>query len=73
VAQIKLNELTTVPLVEQYSLVGKNLVEAWYKLCVEYNEVKEGALNLARMKAKLASDFVAQQKEILGADYPKQP
>jgi ABC-type glycerol-3-phosphate transport system substrate-binding protein len=73
VQQIKLNELTTVPLVEQYSLVGKNLVEAWYKLCVEYNEGKEGALSLAKMKAKLASDFVAQQKEILGADYPKQP
>ncbi len=71
VDQIKLNELTTVPLVEQYSLVGKNIVEAWYKLCVEYDEAKQGAMSLERMQKKLASDFVEQQKEILGVDYPQ--
>lgn len=72
VEQIKVNELTTVPLVEQYSLVGKNYVEAWYKLCVEYDEAKQGALTPALIRKKLASDFVEQQKEILGAEYPQQ-
>jgi ABC-type glycerol-3-phosphate transport system substrate-binding protein len=71
VEQIKTNELTTVPLVEQYSLVGKNYVEAWYKLCVEYDEAKAGVMTLDQMKKRLTSDFLNEQKEILGADYPQ--
>jgi len=71
VAQLKTNELTTVPLVEQYSLVGKNLVEAWYKLCVEYDEAKEGPMTPAVMQKRLTSDFLDEQKEILGAEFPQ--
>ncbi len=70
VEQLKINELTTVPLVEQYSLVGKNLVEAWYKLCVEYDADKNGEMSHDEMSRALASGFLDEQKEILAGDYP---
>ncbi len=70
VEQLTLNQLTTVPLVEQYSLVGKNLVEAWYELCVNWDENEDGALDVNATKARLTSGFLAEQKEILGDDYP---
>lgn len=71
VEQVKLNELTTVPLVEQYSLVAKNIYEAWSKLCVEYDPSKDGELDFEGIKARLTSDFLPEQQEILGDDFPK--
>jgi ABC-type glycerol-3-phosphate transport system substrate-binding protein len=70
VQQVTLNELTTVPLVKELADVGQNMVEAWYKLCVEYDEKKNGAMDLGTMKMRLTSDFVDKQKAILGADFP---
>lgn len=69
--QIKSNELTTVPLVKQYAEIAKNVVEAWYKLCVEYDAAKGGVMTPAKMKTDLARDYLARNKEILGADLPK--
>jgi ABC-type glycerol-3-phosphate transport system substrate-binding protein len=71
IEQIKQNELTTVPLVRQYAEVEQNVVDAWYKLCVNYDAKKDGIMTLPAMKAKLAADFLAKQKEILGDEYPK--
>jgi ABC-type glycerol-3-phosphate transport system substrate-binding protein len=71
VEQVKLNELTTVPLIKEYPDVAKNMIEAWYKLCVEYDMKKDGMMNESAMKARLAKDFLPAQKQVLGADYPK--
>jgi ABC-type glycerol-3-phosphate transport system substrate-binding protein len=71
VDQVKVNDVTTVPLVKQYPDVAKNLIEAWYKLCVGYDEKKDGKMDTETMKQKLAKDFLPKQKELLGADFPK--
>ncbi|MBD3316822.1 MAG: extracellular solute-binding protein, partial [Chitinivibrionales bacterium] len=69
--QLDRDELVTVPLVPQYSQVGRNLVDAWYKLAVEYDEEAEGKADLGIMKAKLAEDFLVKQQGILGERYPE--
>jgi ABC-type glycerol-3-phosphate transport system substrate-binding protein len=71
VEQVKLNELTTVPLIKEYPDVAKNLIEAWYKTCVEYDQKKDGKVDAASMKQRLDKDFLPNQKQVLGADYPK--
>jgi len=72
IQQIKENELTTVPLVVDYTDVGKSMVQAWYKLCVEYDEEKNGEMDLSTMKMRLESDFGEKLKEILGKQYPEE-
>ncbi len=71
VEQVKINELTTVPLVKAYPEVAKNIIDAWYKLCVEYDAKKDGVMNGPAMKQKLEKDFLPAQKQALGAEYPK--
>ncbi len=71
VDQVNNNELTVVPLVKEYPLAAQNFVDAWYKLCVGYNEKKDGKMDAEVMKQDLAKDFGAKEKEILGANYPK--
>jgi ABC-type glycerol-3-phosphate transport system substrate-binding protein len=71
VEQVKLNELTTVPLIKEYPEVAKNMIEAWYKLCVEFNQKKDGKMDGTVMKQRLAKEFLPAQKQLLGADYPK--
>lgn len=68
IEQIQANELTTVPLVEQYSQIGQNLVEAWYKLCVEDSG---GGSSMEAIKKKLSGEYLAKQKQILGDAYPQ--
>ncbi|HMD69484.1 MAG TPA: hypothetical protein VKF42_11435, partial [Chitinivibrionales bacterium] len=65
------NQLATVPLVKGYPQVAQILVDAWDKLCVGYDEKKEGKIDAAAMKQKLANDFGAKEKAVLGAEYPK--
>jgi ABC-type glycerol-3-phosphate transport system substrate-binding protein len=65
------NQLTTVPLVKGYPLVAQNIVDAWEKLCVGYDEKKDGKINAAVMKEKLDRDFGPKEKTILGDEYPK--
>ncbi len=70
--QLSDSSLVTVPLVKQYSDIGQNYIEAWYKLAVEYDEKADGEMNLSTMKMRLGGDFLTKQQEILGEDYPKQ-
>jgi ABC-type glycerol-3-phosphate transport system substrate-binding protein len=65
VAQIQTNGLTTVPLVKQYPQISQLYVDAWYALCIEYNDKKDGAMDLSTMKMRLASDFSGKLEEIL--------
>ncbi|HZH71426.1 MAG TPA: hypothetical protein VFD91_02945, partial [Mariniphaga sp.] len=69
--QIALNELTTVPLVKTYSEVSQNIIDAWYKLSVEYKEQDDEFMDFSAMKMRLASDFLEKQKSLLGDDYPE--
>lgn len=71
VDQLKINELTTVPLVEQYSLIALNLVEAWYKLCVEYDAEKNGEMDFERMRTALVNDFLPEHQEMLAGGTQK--
>jgi ABC-type glycerol-3-phosphate transport system substrate-binding protein len=52
VDQVTANGLTTVPLVKQYPIVAQNLIEAWYGLCVNYDQ-KKTALTLSAIKEQL--------------------
>lgn len=69
--QIALNKLTTVPLVKAYPEVSQNIIDAWYKLSVEYKEVDDELMDFSSMKMRLASDFLEKQKSLLGEDYPE--
>jgi hypothetical protein len=71
VEQIKINGLTTVPLIKNYAELSQNTIDAWYTLCVEYKEPESGEkMNFATMKMRLASDYVEKQKQLLGDEYP---
>jgi len=63
VDQVTLNDSTVVPLVKQYADVAKNIVDAWYKLCVEYNQKKDGKTDVAILKQKLDKEFLPAQKQ----------
>jgi len=65
VAQIQKNGLTTVPLVKQYPQISSLYIDAWYTLCIEYNDKKDGAMDLSTMKMRLASDYSGKLEEIL--------
>lgn len=69
--QLDEDKLVTVPLTKEYAQIGQNYVEAWYSLCVEYDEGKDGPMNLGTMKMRLGSDFLEKQQEILGDAYPE--
>ncbi len=69
--QLEKESPLTIPLVKQYTQIGQNYIEAWYKLCVKYNEKEEGLMNLSTMKMRLGSDFLEKQHKILGNDYPE--
>ena len=71
VDQVTANGLTTVPLVKEYPQVAQNLIDAWYGLCVEYDQKKSGVMTLPVMKEKLAKEFLPKQKQMLGPDFPK--
>ena len=70
VDQVTINGLTTVPLIKEYPQVAQNLIDAWYALCVEFDQKKSGKMTIALMKEKLKNNFLPKQKQILGADFP---
>ncbi|HAJ79867.1 MAG TPA: hypothetical protein DCO75_08850 [Fibrobacteres bacterium] len=71
VDQVTTNALTTVPLIKEYPQVAQNVIDAWYALCVEYDQKKSGEMTIAVMKGKLQKDFLPKEKQILGNDLHK--
>jgi len=69
--QVQANGLTTVPLVAGYSDVCQNIVDAWYALCIEYQDKDNDVMNFSGLKMRLASDYLEKQKKLLGADFPE--
>ncbi len=71
VAQIEINQYSTVPLVKEYSEIGKNYIEAWYELCVDaYGKNKAAPVNAAELSQKLSGKYADIEKQILKDRYP---
>lgn len=71
IEQVRINELTTVPLVKGYSEMGQNMIDAWYALCVEPKAKPTESLRAAAMKDELSAGFLQKQKTVLGGDFPQ--
>ncbi|MFH0920057.1 MAG: extracellular solute-binding protein [Fibrobacterota bacterium] len=72
VMQLDLNGLTTVPLVKEYSEIGKTYNEAWYELCVDkFGKTTRDKVDAGAIQAALNSKYNAQARQILKDGYPK--
>jgi maltose-binding protein MalE len=69
--QISLNGDNTVPLVPEYSDVGKIYLHAWYDIVVEENYGKGGKVDRDYIKKRLERIYVPRVKEVLGDKYPE--
>jgi ABC-type glycerol-3-phosphate transport system substrate-binding protein len=68
VDQIRINGLTTVPLVPEYSQASRLYVDAWYAICLEPGETKEGIPEFGDMKRRLVTEFPQRRQAILGEE-----
>ena len=71
VKQIELNGDTTVPLLPEYSDVGKIYLAAWYDIVVGENYGLGGRVDRNHIKATLEKRYVPGIKAILGDRYPE--
>jgi hypothetical protein len=69
--QLKLNGENTVPLIAEYSDMGKNYLAAWYDIIVDENYGEAGQVDRGYIKKVLDEKYVPEQKGILGAGYPE--
>ncbi len=69
--QIELNGDHTVPLLPEYSDVGKIYLRAWYDIVVGENYGKGGRVDRTHIKQRLESIYVPRVNEILRDKYPK--
>jgi len=70
VRQIKLNGDTTVPLLAEYSDVGKIYLSAWYDIVVGENYGENGNVDRDYIRRKLEKNYVPKVKAVLGSKYP---
>jgi len=63
VDQISTNGLTTVPLEKGYPQLAQNIIEAWYTLCVSYDQNKSAQMKLPLMAETLKKDFLPRVKQ----------
>ncbi len=70
--QIEQDTIPTIPMVESYSQVARNLVKAWKAVAVEYDEKADGIAGAETVADRLKAEFVPEQKKLLGDDYPKE-
>jgi len=71
IRQLKENGENTVPLIAEYSDVGKNYLAAWYDIIVDENYGEAGQVDRSYIKKVLDEKYVPEQKAILGAGYPE--
>ena len=70
VKQIRINGDLTVPLLPEYSAIGKIYLRAWYDIIVKDNYGKAKKINRRYIKERLENQYVPKVKEILGKKYP---
>jgi ABC-type glycerol-3-phosphate transport system substrate-binding protein len=71
IRQIKLNGDTTVPLLPEYSDVGKIYLSAWYDIVVGENYGEGRKVDREYIKQRLERIYVPKVKEVLGDKYPE--
>jgi len=71
IKQIDENELTTAPVVKQYSEVAQNYIEAWYDIVVNGNYGDNEMVSLNHIQSTLAGKYTDVQKKILGDQFPQ--
>lgn len=71
VKQISLNGDVTVPLLPEYSDVGKIYLDAWYDIVVGENYGPEGSVDRGHIRSVLRERYVPRIRAILGNRYPE--
>ncbi len=68
--QIRLNGNTTVPLLAEYSDVGKIYLTAWYDIVVSEDYGKGEKVDRNDIRRRLEETYVPKVKAVLGGKYP---
>ncbi|MBE9581299.1 MAG: extracellular solute-binding protein [Proteobacteria bacterium] len=68
--QIRLNGDATMPLLPEYSDVGKIYLRAWYDIVVAGNYGKDGKVDRDYIQERIERIYVPMVKEVLGDKYP---
>lgn len=72
VAQLDINELTTVPLVKEYGEISKAYIESWYELCIDkFGKPSKEKVDAAVIQGVLNGKYNPQARQILKENYPK--
>ncbi len=71
IRQIALNGDSTVPLLPEYSDVGKVYLRAWYDIVVGENYGKGEKVDRDYIKQRLETVYVPKVKDVLGEKYPE--
>ncbi len=67
--QIKINELTTIPLTPFYSDIGRNLIDIWYSICVPDGEMNGPITDPVLLEKAISGKYLDIQKRILGKEF----
>ncbi|OGS37456.1 MAG: hypothetical protein A2293_11015 [Elusimicrobia bacterium RIFOXYB2_FULL_49_7] len=71
IEQLDINGYSTVPLLQEYSDISRNYIEAWYALCVDkYAKSDDKKVDFAGLRQTLKSKYVGIEKNILKDKYP---
>ena len=71
IKQIGINGNTTVPLLPEYSRVGKIYLDAWYAIVVKEDYGRGGRIERDYIRKRLHSFYVPRIKRILRDSYPE--
>jgi ABC-type glycerol-3-phosphate transport system substrate-binding protein len=66
--QIQINDLTTIPLSPHYSDIGRNVIDAWYGICVPGGEMIGPITDLDALRKALSGKYMDVQRKISGND-----
>ncbi len=69
--QIRLTANTTLPLLPEYSNVGKIYLSAWYDIVVKEGYGRGKKIDRDYIKKRLKNTYVPKVKEVLGDKYPE--
>ncbi len=68
--QLVENKFTVIPLIDEYTDMGKIYIEAFYEICINGNSGEGGKIDPAHIESVLAKKYIPMQRKVLGAKYP---
>ncbi|MBF0432846.1 MAG: extracellular solute-binding protein [Fibrobacteria bacterium] len=68
--QLVENKFTVIPLVDEYSDIGKNYIDAFYDICIGGNTGPDGIIDYNHIQKVLSDKYIPKQKNILQKKYP---